>query len=454
MTRLALLLFLLTPVTAQTALWTVNTSAGSVSRVDPQTRSVTATIPSGNSPVDLAFHPDGNTLFVANFRSANVAVIDSARSTRTASISVGDYPAGVGVTPDGRSLLVVRDYSGLLLVIDTATHVVRTTIPIVRSFSGGVGSVVFTPDDRYAFVISGAVTVLDLSTMSIVTSYGAGFSIASAAITPDGSQVWFVDGWTGVINGFDTRTHASVGAIQVGSLPREVAIGVDGRTAFVTIPAYLAMVNGVGAPAPLRSLRVLDLENRNIVRSITTTHPPIGVTRSLDGRSFFVTLQSGGQMAEFDATSLALVAQYPVGPSPATVIAQPAVATSRNFGSPCVGPLGAVTTVASTQPWLGTDWILQFERVDPAAMILGAVGFAPQSVPFAALVPGGLPGCDLLVDPSFMLPVNRLGAVDRLTIPLPAIRDLIAARAVVQAIVIGAGSVYGSDALEGTFGMR
>jgi YVTN family beta-propeller protein len=124
-----------------------------VSVIDTATNKITANIPTGFIPWQIAVTPDGSKLYATSAGSADVAanpfpfavsVIDTATNAVTTTIRIGSEPFGVAVTPDGRRVYVTSltiDTSSVL-VIDTTTNTVIATIPV----SGGAGGVSVTPD--------------------------------------------------------------------------------------------------------------------------------------------------------------------------------------------------------------------------------------------------------------------------------------------------------------------
>src|SRR5262249_47716214 len=95
-----------------------NTSANSLSVIDLDANTVTATISVGPSPTRVAVTPDGARALVTNFYGASVSVVDLGTSSVVATIPVGSYPAGVAISPTAPQAYVVRDYNGIASVID------------------------------------------------------------------------------------------------------------------------------------------------------------------------------------------------------------------------------------------------------------------------------------------------------------------------------------------------
>jgi hypothetical protein len=72
-----------------------------------------------------------------------------------------------------------------------------------------------------------------------------------------------------------------------------------------------------------------------------------------------------------------------------------------------------MTLTANVLPWLGATCRTQCTGFAATSIGLGVLGFSATSVPLAAILPVGLPGCDLLASPDVLatlLPVA--GKVD------------------------------------------
>jgi YVTN family beta-propeller protein len=139
-------------------LWVIlnagNAQQGSVAMIDTNSRRVIATIPVGQDPEGIEVDPGSHTAYVANAGAnsdgtvshpGSVSVIDPERHSVTATIPVGWSPQGMTVDPADHSLYV---YSGLkpapgstdrpdIWVVDTAS-MKTTVIPSDQVQGGGV----------------------------------------------------------------------------------------------------------------------------------------------------------------------------------------------------------------------------------------------------------------------------------------------------------------------------
>ena len=112
-------------------------SAGYVSVVDTDARSVIAEIPVNSSSVgNVAITPDGTRLYVND--PTGVHVVDIATKSRIAFIDVGGKPADVAFNTDGSRAYITNLSNGLLHVVDTETNAVvaKPTVDIAPWTSG------------------------------------------------------------------------------------------------------------------------------------------------------------------------------------------------------------------------------------------------------------------------------------------------------------------------------
>ena len=132
------------------AAWIANSLDGTVSRVDPATNSVAATIPTGDTPTDLALDDRGG-IWVTNEYGGTLVRIDPSTNAPGRPIEFGSQPQGVAAA--GTELLVsvdarpgVRHRGGKLKVlmnfatdsIDPAVAYDTTSFPILRMTNDGL----------------------------------------------------------------------------------------------------------------------------------------------------------------------------------------------------------------------------------------------------------------------------------------------------------------------------
>src|SRR5690606_8811165 len=134
---------------------------------------------------------DGRTVVAANNISANVSIIDLASKSVRATIPTGDRPFGAAVTPDGRYAVVVNadepagSLRGTVSIIDLTTDTVVSTLTTHDRPS----HVRISPDGQMAYVltVAGSDSIyfihLDGANSSIVGTAPAGQTGSILAVT-------------------------------------------------------------------------------------------------------------------------------------------------------------------------------------------------------------------------------------------------------------------------------
>ena len=184
-------------------------------------------------------HAAGTLLYVPTDNDT-VAVIDTSSDTAIANIAV---PAGTGwvaVTPDGSQVFATsRD---TFSAISTATDTVTATISLsaytqAKVGLGGARQVVVDPSGTYAYVITEAGYLIQISTATdaITGTVYVGDSPLALAISPDGSTV-YTSGLSNSITVVDTATLTVKSLIFTGGSSQSYAIAVtpDGKSVYAT----------------------------------------------------------------------------------------------------------------------------------------------------------------------------------------------------------------------------
>ena len=223
------------------SLWVSNQDDGTVSRLDPASRTVTATIPVGGQPGGVGFG-DGS-LWVANFGDGTVERVDAATNAVTARIAVGGQPDGAALAADGT--VWISDFAGAVLRIDPVTNRVVARIPL----PSGASTVAAAFGLVWIGLQDGTIATVDPSTSALAgTSIAVDRDVDALAVAPDG--VWAVTYDSGTVALVDpsTRTlvrrgtvagHASgvvldSGALWVSVYDRDEVVRLDPATLRVT----------------------------------------------------------------------------------------------------------------------------------------------------------------------------------------------------------------------------
>jgi YVTN family beta-propeller protein len=179
----------------------------------------------GANPSDIAIHPNGRTLYIANTALNSVSVIDALSFHTIEVIPVGQQPLGLAVDTNGTKVLVANSGANTVSVIDTGSNRVLTTIPVEFQPI----SVAIEPTGARAFVShlrSPRMSTISLSSLRIETRVNTG---PAAAVLSDGTNRRV---FVGLLNQnrvglFDATIDAELATAPVGQEPNRIALDVD-----------------------------------------------------------------------------------------------------------------------------------------------------------------------------------------------------------------------------------
>src|SRR5579862_5322367 len=141
------------------------------------------------SPIEMAFSPDGRSLYAVCQDSDEVRVLDAESGKVVASIPVGHVPRGIAISQDGKRLYVTNAWSDTVSVIDTATRQVVKSLPTGFEPSGVVvdhsGSTLYVANR-----LSGDVSVIDLATSQEIKRLLAGRGASYLTLSRDGKWIY------------------------------------------------------------------------------------------------------------------------------------------------------------------------------------------------------------------------------------------------------------------------
>lgn len=253
------------------AIWVPSDLDGSISRVDPLTNQVSATIqlPTSRSCTLCwgAVATQGGSVW-ATSSSARLALlgIDPLSNQVSTSVPLPIFPSAVISSSDGM-VWVASVLDSAVVRFDPATQQVQARISVPRPsrLAAGEGTVwvVSIPDDAP----DGRVVGIDARTDEVVTNVEVG--VQPTAIAFGEKSVWVVDEGTQRLQRIDPHSNAVVASIPVGFLPTGVA--VSGGSVWV------ASLSAPGVDGPALS-RIDAASNANL-GSVSLGHgAPMGVT--------------------------------------------------------------------------------------------------------------------------------------------------------------------------------
>lgn len=417
-------------------------------------RGVTMWDPDGSGPQSERLVVAGIFTLPAPIGATNIAALDLATGTWSAipgspvagdaralvTMANGDlvvsHESGTGVTisrydgtswstlttTNGHVITMLAATNGDLYVGGSFTAVANTLILSLARFNGTSWSPLGTGLSAFSYVTS----IAELPNGSLVV--GGNFSSAGGVTTP-GIANWNGTSWSAIGSGFGGLT----GIIAVGSdgniyasgsfASYAAGIGQFDGASWSIVPGSLPFA-GALTVLPDGDLVAARLDQRGRFSAGTWTGFAGALAVSDPARSPRVEgfeMLPNGDLAvygEFD-TAAGL-------PSPGFALLRsscPPSISPAGAGCPSVG--GANLFTATNLPWLGATFRGRGEGLPPLAVVSIVTGLSPTQLPMSAVLPQGVPGCDLLVTPDFFeLAITTTGTVTT-AVRIPPIGSLL-----------------------------
>jgi hypothetical protein len=90
-----------------------------------------------------------------------------------------------------------------------------------------------------------------------------------------------------------------------------------------------------------------------------------------------------------------------------------------SYGSGCSGSVGPNVLTTASGPWAGGTFRATGTGMPAIALVGSVYGFTATATPLAALLPGALPGCSLLVTPDIVDVLLPAGGVVQSQLAIP-----------------------------------
>lgn len=225
-------------------LWTSNEQDGTVSRIDPRTRSV-ETIPVGRSPEGMA--AAGGDLWVAAAGDSRLVEVDPRAGKPVRAIDVGNGP--VAVAARGNELWVANSVDGTLTTVDATAGRVTRVVPVGSQPTAvvvGAGSV------WVALAGSGSVVELNRDGSAPIQSINVGDDPVALAVSA--GRVWVANRLDGTVSEIDAASGSVDAAVPVGGRPTALAVG-EGKV-WVTLAEGRVVKLDAGSVRPLLATEV------------------------------------------------------------------------------------------------------------------------------------------------------------------------------------------------------
>jgi len=214
---------------------------GSVSVINAESNTVSATIQVHRQPVSIELDTAGELAYVANSGSNTISVLDLKARREIAAIGAGEEPLSARISPDGKTLVVANRRGNSISIIDPAERRVRTV------FVGcpGASDAVVLPDSTKAFVACSAghqVMAIALAHSKInpdkpdrlETMMDVGLAPVYLALKPDGGELFVSNSLGNSISEIVTTTNDVGGAYLMGDDPVRGLVSSDNSMLYVS----------------------------------------------------------------------------------------------------------------------------------------------------------------------------------------------------------------------------
>ena len=182
----------------------------------------------------LAFATHANAagrVYTANMESGTVSVIDPDLMKVVVTIDARGYQTDdLLLAPDQSRLFATNMHNGTLVVVETVAHEVIATIPTGRA----AHALALTPDGKQVWVVNGEeeyLTVVDVPSLKIVGRVDLGHIIGTGYIrfTPSGTRAFVTNPILGTMSAIDVASKKVIATIEVGKHPTFIQETSDGR---------------------------------------------------------------------------------------------------------------------------------------------------------------------------------------------------------------------------------
>jgi YVTN family beta-propeller protein len=301
------------PAVAQTepagTLVVTNKSAATATILDVASGNTLATLPTGQSPHEIAMTADGSLAVVTDYGTGSaptLTVIDVPGRRVVRTIELGEYtrPHGIAFLPGDSLVAVTSEASHHVVIVHPATGAIRKAIPTRHPGShmvafGRSGDRLYTGD-------MGSHTVSELNpvTGEYVRSFDVPRVPEAIGVSPDGREVWVGSNEEGKVSVVDPSTGTVRTAAEGFGWPYRIVFTPNGET--VLMPDLRG-----------EDLRFVDrATHRELGRLPFADAAPQGIAITPDGRWAFLSLSGENRVVLIDIANRSVVRSIPAGPAP------------------------------------------------------------------------------------------------------------------------------------------
>ena len=207
-----------------------------VYRVNIETFSIDAVVPTGAVPKFLAVSPDGSRLVVANWCGFDVSIIDTEALVELGRVYLGRHPRGVAVAGDSAKAYVTVMGAERIDEIDLASLEVTRSLP-----GSGITPrhIILSPDETVLYSsnhLMDTVRSIDLSSGDLIDTVRTGGQPRTMAMADDGRALYVVNYTDGTLAKVSTADLSILQVVTIGGRP--IGVAYDDETRRVWVADY------------------------------------------------------------------------------------------------------------------------------------------------------------------------------------------------------------------------
>ncbi len=281
-----------------------------------------AQVPLDTLPLSIAPAPDGNRLVILNagYNPPSLSLLDPAAAREIARTPVPDAWLGLAFHPNGNRLYVggAAQAAVFEFLYTPARLTLARTFPVVppekRTARDFIGDVTLSPDGRLLYAADlyrDSILVLNPQSGMVIERYSTGRRPYRIRFHPNGSS-FFVTSWTdGTLLQHDTRTGGVLAKLRLGPHTTDMILGPgpapdeEGRREF-PLRLFVAASNtnnvyvvGITETARLQLLEIIDVA---MTRRQPAGMTPSALALSPDNQRLFVVCSDANAVAVVDIT--------------------------------------------------------------------------------------------------------------------------------------------------------
>jgi len=302
--------------------------------IDPATRQVIGTFPSGGTPQHIVPSYDMRTLWILNNKGDTVTPIDARTGRVGTPIPVND-PYNMYFTPDGSAAIVVAELHSRLDFRDPHTMALEQSLSIPRC--RGINHADYSADGSYLLITceySGALAKIDMKTLRVagylrLTSPPGPSHVAmrmpdqslsqsmpqDIRLSPDGTRFYVADMMQGGVYVIDGASLTELGFVPTGIGAHSITPSRDGTRLYI---ANRGSIQIKGPPHGQGSVSVLDPSSDAVLAtwSIPGGGSPDMGNLNANGKELWLSGRFDSEVYVIDTTTGRLITRIPVAPGP------------------------------------------------------------------------------------------------------------------------------------------